>query len=81
MATVNTNDIMANREKAHSTHELEHEGVDKLGNEPRVVLTEEDVSLESPTSRSAGILTVQNRRLCRKTDKRILAVLMWIYFL
>jgi hypothetical protein len=31
-------------EKAHSTHELEHEGVDKMGNEPRVVLTEEDVS-------------------------------------
>jgi hypothetical protein len=24
---------------------------------------------------------LQNRRLCRKTDKRILAILMWIYFL
>lgn len=31
-------------EKAHSTHEIEHDAVGKTDNEPVVILTEEDVS-------------------------------------
>jgi len=71
------------KQSSASHHEVEGDGFDKGTTEERVYLTEEDVSLGASGRDLIRLQTlmVQNRRLCRKTDKRILAILMWIYFL
>lgn len=50
-----------------------------------VVLTEEDVSFTSSRDNSATVPTKapfpQNKRIRRKTDKVILVILVWVYFL
>lgn len=61
-------------------NEYEAEEIKALENE-RVELTEEDVSVPSTWPSEVLLNTAQDRRIRRKTDKRILAILCWIYFL
>lgn len=52
------------------------------GNGPRIEVTDEDVSIPSSLFTTMKVLMPsQNKRLCRKTDKRILSILVWVYFL
>jgi len=81
--------------KAHAEHaddidveKAKHDGGDLHGDaglkvlgEQRVELTEEDVSFSGVFAGHAGDADWQNRRIRRKTDKTILTILIWVYFL
>jgi hypothetical protein len=72
-------------DKAHSSTLEDIEGDVKRDELTReVIVTEEDVSRDAHPSPHFVIwldLTVQDRRIRRKTDKNLLWLLVWVYFL
>lgn len=79
------------RDKGCEGHQVKAVSAGDLDNPPaRVKLTDEDVSMHRnpqgdiasyPLSPDDTNTKAQNKRICRKTDKVILSILVWVYFL
>ena len=85
---VSKEDEAPHAENVETTVKIDGESItskhmDQLASGTRIEVTEEDVSTPPASLLREVVLSMfaQSKRLCRKTDKHILSVLVWVYFL